>query len=40
MATRTTDMYTYRTSNWTSTGLTGFEVEATDGGIGKIDECS
>ena len=40
MATRTTDMYTYRTSNWTSTDLTGFEVEATDGGIGKIDECS
>ena len=27
MATRTTDMYTYRTSNWTSMDLTGFEVE-------------
>ena len=40
MASRTTDMYSYRTSNWTSTDLTGFEVEATDGGIGKIDECS
>ena len=40
MSTRTTDMYSYRTSDWTSTDLAGFEVEAADGGIGKIDECS
>ena len=40
MGTRSTDMYAYRTSEWTSTDLTGFEVEAADGGIGKIDECS
>src|SRR5918994_7389829 len=40
MAMRTTGMYTYRTSDFTSTDLSGFEVEATDGGIGKIDECS
>jgi hypothetical protein len=33
-------MWTYRQSNWITTGLNGFEVEAMDGGIGKIDESS
>src|ERR671912_65505 len=37
---RTGDMWTYRQSNWTTSGLTGFDVEAVDGGIGKIDESS
>ncbi len=27
-------------STWTDTSLTGFDVEATDGSIGKIDESS
>jgi hypothetical protein len=33
-------MWTYRQSNWTTAALSGFDVEATDGGIGKIDESS
>jgi hypothetical protein len=37
---RTSDMWTYRQSNWTTAALNGFDVEATDGGIGKIDESS
>ena len=40
MSMRTGDMWTYRQSNWTTSGLTGFDVEAVDGGIGKIDESS
>ena len=40
METRTTDVWAYRLPTWNDTDLTGFEVEATDGGIGKIDECS
>ena len=37
---RTTDMWTYRLPTWNDTDLAGFEVEATDGDIGKIDESS
>jgi len=34
-------MWTYNESaTWASMDLTGFEIEATDGGIGKIDEAS
>jgi hypothetical protein len=36
----TTDLWTYRDTKWSGAGLVGFEVEATDGGIGKIDEAS
>ena len=35
------DMWTYRDSTWTTTSdLVGYDVEATDGSIGKIDEAS
>jgi hypothetical protein len=40
MAMRTGEMWSYRQSNWTTMDLTGFDVEAVDGGIGKIDESS
>jgi hypothetical protein len=40
MAMRTTDVWAYRNPTWMSTDLTGFEVEAVDGDIGKVDECS
>jgi len=33
------DIWTYRSENWSGTDLTGFGVEAVDGGIGKIDEA-
>jgi hypothetical protein len=36
----TTDMWTFRESNLDAASLTGFSVEATDGGIGKIDEAT
>ncbi len=36
----TTDLWTYRQTTWTGTDLTGFEVEASDGDIGKIDEAT
>ena len=29
---------TWRETTWSTTDLVGFEVEATDGGIGKVDE--
>jgi hypothetical protein len=35
-----TDMWTYRETTWSTTNLDGFEVEATDGGIGKVDEAT
>jgi hypothetical protein len=35
-----TDMWTYRETTWSGTNLTGLEVEATDGGIGKVDEAT
>jgi len=35
------DMWTYRDSTWTtSNNLVGYDVEATDGSIGKIDEAT
>jgi hypothetical protein len=37
----TVDLWTYRDSAWTTTSnLIGYQVEASDGGIGKIDEAS
>jgi hypothetical protein len=36
----TTDIWTYRTDAWSGLDLTGFGVEAVDGGIGKIDEAT
>ncbi len=36
----TPDLWTYRDQTVTQTDLTGFEVEARDGGIGKIDEAT
>jgi hypothetical protein len=33
-------MWTYREQIWTTTDLTGFDVEALDGEIGSIDEKS
>jgi hypothetical protein len=36
----TQDIWTYREQDWTTSGLTGYGVEALDGGIGKIDEAS
>jgi hypothetical protein len=36
----TTDLWNYRDQSWTTTQLTGYSVEANDGGIGKIDEAS
>ena len=36
----TTDMWTYRETTWSGMDLAGFEVEATDGGIGKVDEAT
>ena len=40
MEARTTDVWLYRDPTWTSTDLAGFGVEAVDGDIGKVDECS
>jgi hypothetical protein len=37
---RTGEIWSYRQTDWTTTDLTGFEVEAVDGGIGTIDESS
>jgi len=34
------EIWTYREQNWMSMDLTGYHVEALDGGIGKIDEAS
>ena len=36
----THDMWTYRDQSWTGLDLVGFDVEAVDGGIGKIDEAT
>lgn len=33
-------MWRYRDSTWSGASLVGYEVEAQDGGIGKIDEAS
>jgi hypothetical protein len=36
----TTDIWTYREQMWGTTDLSGYSVEATDGGIGKVDEAT
>ena len=36
----TVDIWAYREQSWTTDDLTGYAVEAHDGGIGKIDEAS
>jgi hypothetical protein len=36
----TTDIWAYRQTTWTQTDLSGFSVEALDGGIGKVDQAS
>jgi hypothetical protein len=36
----TADIWTYREQTWSATDLTGFSVEAIDGGIGKVDEAT
>jgi len=35
-----TDVWTYSQTTWTQTDLTGFDVEAMDGSIGKVDEAT
>ncbi len=37
---QTTDVWTFREQSLDAAGLVGFSVEATDGGIGKIDEAT
>jgi len=34
------DVWTYKSNDWAGKDLTGFGVEAADGGIGKIDEAT
>jgi hypothetical protein len=34
----TTDLWTYRDTTWRGNALVGFNVEANDGGIGKVDD--
>jgi hypothetical protein len=36
----TTDIWAYRDQTWSAGDLSKYEVEAVDGGIGKIDEAS
>ena len=36
----TTDLWTYRDTTWRGNALVGFNVEATDGGIGKVDDAT
>ena len=36
----TADIWTYRSGSSTDLDLTGFSVEAVDGGIGKVDEAT
>jgi hypothetical protein len=40
MTTPTTGIWAYRETTWTTSDLSGYKVEARDGGIGKIDEAS
>jgi hypothetical protein len=40
MATTAVDIWAYRDLSYASNKLVGYEVEALDGGIGKIDESS
>jgi len=34
------DIWTYRSDEWAGADMTGYSVEAVDGGIGKIDEAT
>jgi hypothetical protein len=34
------DIWTYRETTWTQNDLSGFEVEAIDGKVGKVDEAT
>jgi hypothetical protein len=34
------DMWTYRDQSWSGTDISGFDVEALDGGIGSVDEAT
>jgi hypothetical protein len=34
------DLWTWRDDSWSATELIGFEVEAVDGSVGKIDEAA
>ena len=34
------DLWRYQDTTWTGANLVGYQVEATDGGIGKVDEAS
>jgi hypothetical protein len=34
------DIWTYRDRNWGSTDLSGYSVEAVDGGIGSVDDAT
>jgi hypothetical protein len=36
----TADMWTWRDQSWAGLDLVGFDVEATDGSIGKVDEAT
>ena len=36
----TADMWAWRDQSWAGLDLVGFDVEATDGGIGKVDEAT
>ena len=38
--TTTLDIYAYPEQAWSTMNLAGFNVEATDGGIGKVDETT
>ena len=38
--TMTADVFTYPEQAWATLDLSGFSVEATDGGIGKVDEST
>jgi len=40
MTTPTTGIWVYRETTWARHDLSGYKVEARDGGIGKIDEAS
>ncbi len=39
-STTLTNMYTFPNQSWSTLDLSGFSVEATDGGIGKVDETT
>ena len=36
----TSDLWTYRDQTWAGTDISGFDVEAADGGIGSVDEAT